>query len=112
MNFNYDLAVRQAAKVEEIASDMRALADNRLGAAYEGIGAVWDGEASDAFMAHCHETKRRVSSRANELLETARRMREVARILREAEERARREMEELSRRAAAAAAAAAQASKG
>jgi glycerol kinase len=101
-NFNYDQAVRQAGKIEEIAADMKTLAENKLGPAYEGVDAVWDGEASGAFMGHCHETGRRVLARANELYETARRIREVARILREAEERARREMEELSRRAAAA----------
>ena len=93
LNFNFNLAARQATQIEDIASDMRSLANDKMTNAIATIDASWDGETSNLFIRHCDETKKQIISRASDLDSLARRIREVAKILREAEERARREME-------------------
>ncbi|MDR1605189.1 MAG: WXG100 family type VII secretion target [Gracilibacteraceae bacterium] len=97
-NFNYAKAIGQASQIEAVADDMRNLASGRLRGALDSINAAWDGETSKLFLRHGEETKQRITARANELTKLAERIRQVARILKEAEERARREIENLSRR--------------
>lgn len=97
-NFNYDKAIAQARTIENVAEEMRSIANNRLSGAIASINASWDGEASILFLRHCEETKQRIHDKANELTNIARRVRDVAKILHDAEAEARRKMEELSRR--------------
>ena len=92
-NFNYNLAIRQATQIEEIAREMRSLANNKLTNAIATVDASWDGDSSTIFLRHCTETKQQIITKATDLENLARRIREVARILKEAEDRARREME-------------------
>ena len=93
LNFNYDLAIRQATQIEGVAGEMRKLANVQMTNAIATIDASWDGDTSNVFLQHCNETKQQIATRAAEFENLARRIREVARILRDAEERARREME-------------------
>jgi uncharacterized protein YukE len=98
-NFNYDKAIRQAEQIEGVAGNMTTLANNTLSGAMGAVNASWDGASSDLFLRHCEETKGQILEKARQLVQTASKIREVARILREAEINARRQMEELSRRA-------------
>ena len=93
LNFNFNQAIRQAAQIEAIASEMRSLANGKLTTANATVNASWDGDTSNLFLNHCEETKKQITARATDLDNLARRIREVARILQEAEDRARREME-------------------
>jgi hypothetical protein len=87
-NFNYNQTIEQAKRIETIAEDMRSLANGRLENAYDSIDAAWDGETSAIFLRHCGQTKAGLLERAGQLITLAGRMREVARILKEAEENA------------------------
>lgn len=99
-NFNYDKAIRQAEQIESVVGNMNTLANSTLGGAIGAVNAAWDGASSDLFLRHCEETKEQILEKARQLAQAASKIREVARILREAEINARRQMEELSRRAA------------
>jgi len=96
LNFNYDLAKRQATQIEGIAGEMRRLANGQMSNAIATIDASWDGDTSTVFIRHCNETKQQLVTRANELENLARRIRDVAKILKEADERAKREFEMFS----------------
>jgi len=97
LNFNYDLAIRQASQIEGIASEMRKLANGQMNSAISTVDASWDGDTSNIFLRHCNDTKQQIITRAGELESNAQRIRNVARILRDAEERARREMETIGK---------------
>jgi len=90
LNFNYDLAIRQATQIEDIACEMRKLANGQMSNAIATIDASWDGDTSSIFLRHCGETKQQVVARAGELECNAQRIRSVARVLRDAEETAKR----------------------
>jgi uncharacterized protein YukE len=99
-NFNYDKAIRQAEQIESVAGHMNSLANSTLSSAIGGVKASWEGYTSEIFVRHCEETKGQILEKALDLAHIAERIREAARILREAEENARRQMEEMSRRTA------------
>ena len=84
-NFNYNQAIKQASQVEEIAREMRSVANSKLSNAIATIDASWDGDTSNLFLRHCNDTKQQIAARASELDNLAHRIREVARIRREAE---------------------------
>ena len=92
-NFNYNLAIRQATQIEEIAREMKSLANGKFSTAIATVDASWDGDTSNIFIRHCTETKQQITAKATELENLARRIRDVAKILKEAEDRARREIE-------------------
>ena len=96
LNFNYDLALRQASQIEGVAGEMRRLASGQMSNAIATIDSSWDGDTSNMFLRHCNETKQQIITRAVELENLAKRIRDVARILRDAEERARRAIEIIS----------------
>ena len=96
LNFNYNLAIRQATEIEEIARSMRSLANGKFSTAIATVDASWDGDTSAIFLRHCAETKQQITTKATELENLARRIRDVARILKEAEERAMQEIETFS----------------
>ena len=85
VNLNFNLAIRQATQIENIASGMRSLANDKMTNAIATIDASWDGETSNLFLRHCEETKKQITLRAAELDNLAQRIKEVARIMREAE---------------------------
>jgi uncharacterized protein YukE len=91
MNFNYDQAMRQANQIEEIARDMESLANQRIRGAMDHIGAIWKGEAASRYLSHCDQTRNDIQAKASGLKETATRIRNTAKILKEAEDRAREE---------------------
>jgi uncharacterized protein YukE len=101
LNFNYNQAINQARQIDNVATDMLSAANRQLQTTIESIGACWQGEASRQFIGYCTTTQTDIRAEAKKLQDLANRIREVARIIREAEERAK----ELQRQQAAAAAA-------
>lgn len=99
-NFNYNNAISQANQVDNIAKEMLAVANRQLQTTMDSIGACWRGEASQQFLGHCATTQADIRDQAKKLQDLARRIREVARIIEAAEERAK----ELQRKKDAAAA--------
>jgi len=101
-DFNYNQAISQANQIETVANDMMNVANRELKDTLDSIGACWQGEASRQFVGYCGAVKADILTQAKSLQDTARRIREVARIIKEAEDRAR----ELQRQREAAARAA------
>ncbi|UNC91120.1 WXG100 family type VII secretion target [Candidatus Contubernalis alkaliaceticus] len=99
INFNYNKAINQSREVDAVASEMLTTANTQLQAAINSIGACWRGDASEQFLHYCHSTQVDIRTQANKLQDLAARIRTVARIIAEAEERA----GELQRQQAAAA---------
>lgn len=103
MNFNYGRAINQADQVDAIAEEMLKVANKQLQSTVDSIGASWRGEASKQFLEYCTSTQADIRTQAKRLQDLARRIKNVARIIEEAEQRAK----ELQRQRAAAVAAAA-----
>jgi WXG100 family type VII secretion target len=99
MDFNYGLAIRQANQVDEIAKEMQNIANRQLQSAVDSIEACWQGDASKQFLGYCTTTQEDIRIQARKLQDLANRVRTVARIIEEAEQRAK----EAQRRAAEAA---------
>jgi len=89
MNFNYSQAISQANQISSIADDMTRLANRQLQTTLDSIGGCWQGDASEQFVRYCSATQTDIQTQARELQNLATRIREVARIIKEAEERAR-----------------------
>jgi WXG100 family type VII secretion target len=89
MNFDYGRAISQASQIEGVSREMTALANRQFKATLESMGACWKGEASQLFLTQCGAMQSDLLTQARRLQELAARIREVARIIKEAEERAR-----------------------
>ena len=100
MNFNYNQAIRQANQVDAVANDMLNVANKQLQTTLDSIGACWGGDASKQFISYCATTQADIQTQAKKLQDLARRIKQVAQIIEEAEERAK----ELQQQQAAAAA--------
>lgn len=99
MDFNYNKAISQANQIDNIATDMLNIANKQMQTTIDSIGICWRGDASRQFITYCDSTQSDVRTQAKKLQELARRIREVARIIKAAEERAK----ELQRQQAASA---------
>lgn len=88
LDFNYRQAISQAKQVDAVASEMLDVANKQLQRTIDSIGACWRGETSQQFLKHCISTQMDIRNQARQLQSLSRRIREVARIIREAEERA------------------------
>ena len=96
LNFDFALASRQASEVEEIGREMRNLANRRFNDAIAAIDRSWDGETSISFIRHCNDTKSKMLLKASEIENLGKRIRTVARIVKETEDSIRREMQTYS----------------
>ena len=77
---NVDSIKRQAARIRQIAEDMRHLSNVRLSGSANNISAVWRGEAANRFLSHCAETRDQINAVAAELFEIANLMELEAKI--------------------------------
>ena len=103
MNFNYKQAINQASQIETVASDMLGMANKQLQSTMDSIGVCWRGGASQQFLNYCATTQAYIKTQVTNLQNVALQIREVARIIKEAEERAK----ELQRRSSSTVASAA-----
>ena len=88
INFNYNQAISQANQIEGIANEMLRLASNNFRNTIDSIGASWKGEAAQQFLGYCAKTQGDIEAQARSLQSIAGRIRDVARNIKEAEERA------------------------
>ena len=88
INFDYLLAMRQAAAIETIAGEMRSLANRDLQNTSDALRGSWTGEAADKFLVYCDEVKAQIIQKVEELNTTAATIRSVAMEIKRAEERA------------------------
>lgn len=88
MNFNYNQAISQANQVEKIAKDMLAIANKQIQNAGDSIEICWRGSASQQFIANLEATQADIRAQAKKLQDLAKRIRSVAKIIEEAEQRA------------------------
>lgn len=100
IEFNYNQAISQANQIETVASEMLNVANKQLQTSIDSIGVCWQGDASQQFVKYCSTTQSDIRAEAKKLQDLSKRLREVARIIKEAEERAK----EIQRREAEAAA--------
>jgi len=89
LNFNYNQAINQANQINTIAIDMLSVANKELQSSIDSLGASWQGEASQQFIEYCAITQDDIRAQSESLKNLAERMKEVARIIKEAEDRAR-----------------------
>jgi len=88
INFNYYQAINQAIKIENIACEMLNVSNNQLQESIDSVSACWRGEASKQFINYCSSTQNDIRSEAGKLQALSKRIREVALIIKEAEEQA------------------------
>jgi len=88
LNFNYNQAIDQARQIDNVANDMLNAANRQLQATLDSIGVCWQGDASRQFIGYCTTTQTYIRAESKKLQDLANRIREVAKIIREAEERA------------------------
>lgn len=88
LNFNYNQAIKQANQIDTVANDMLSVANKQLQTTLDSIGTCWQGDASRQFIGYCATTQTDIRTQAKKLQDLAHRIREVAKIIRDAEEKA------------------------
>ncbi|HWQ79796.1 MAG TPA: WXG100 family type VII secretion target [Anaerovoracaceae bacterium] len=88
MNFNYNQAINQAKQLEGVANEMLNVANKQFQTTVDSIQDSWEGKASQQFLSYCIATQEDIKKQARKLQDLAGRIREVARIIEEAEQRA------------------------
>jgi len=73
--------INQASQVRMVTEDINRLNNVELSSAADNIAAVWSGEAANAFLRHCGETREHISNTAEKLLECANDLETFARDL-------------------------------
>ena len=66
-----DSIMRQAARIRQIAEDMRHLSNVKLSGSAANISAVWRGEAANRYLGRCAETRNQINAVAGELFYVA-----------------------------------------
>ena len=88
-NFDYNLAIQQANRIDAVAGEMKSVADNEMQSSLDSLNACWRGEASRQFINCCVATQADIKAQAGNLQNIAGRIREAANILKDIEDRAR-----------------------
>lgn len=86
MDFNQ--AMRQADRLDELAEQLRSLSDNKFNGTLQNISSGWKGENATAYLAKGTTLKGKMTSTAGELSGIASDIRTIARRVYEAEMRA------------------------
>ena len=88
IDFNYAKAIGQADQIDEIAGDMRDIANNQFQNSLNALNQMWRGDASTLFIALCNQTKSDILAQVKHLQDLACTIRQISKIIREAEEQA------------------------
>ena len=99
MNFDYSKAIGQANEVDRIANEMMSISESKLENALESLKNSWSGTSADQFMRYCNRTANDIRNEATKLRDFARRIRRVAKIIEDAEQRAKQAQRDAERRA-------------
>lgn len=78
-------ALTQANQLEACADDMMRVANGSIGGIKSELGAAWQGDSANAYIAKMDLTAENITKTANKLYEIAETIRKVARIFRDTE---------------------------
>lgn len=87
IRIDYDQVLRQAREIESVAVDLEE-ARKELRGIVSDIDANWDGEASNVYMQRCNRLEEYIREVSRDMNRVSATIREVVRIIREADERA------------------------
>ncbi len=85
IRMEFGIAEEQADRLDEIAMDIRRLADNTLGDTLLGIGSAWNSNSSVDYIKKGRKVQEELKIRARELQNTARVIRDIAKTTYDAE---------------------------
>jgi len=85
IEFNFEQARRRAAELEEIAQDLASLAKRDMENTRAELAAAWKGESAQLFCGKSDKLQQDIASTAKELAAVAGSIREIARLVYEAE---------------------------
>ena len=88
INFNYQKAMRQAAQLEDLANQLKRIANSDVDSALDQVAGSWKGDSANIFLQKGNKAKNDLIQSAKQLQNTANAIRSAARALRAAEIRA------------------------
>lgn len=88
INFNYNKTIQQADELDRICKTFLNLANKRMAVSMEQMKGAWSGEAATIFAAYSLKIQEELQNKANYLAKTADALREVAKTMKAAEEKA------------------------
>ena len=90
IDFNYSKAIRQATDVQNAADDLQGLCKKVLRESIETLPSVWSGDAAFLYLNHLRSLEHELNLESKRLLDIAESIRRTAKIIRDAEEDAKR----------------------
>mgnify|MGYP003292541133 CR=1 FL=1 len=88
IEFDFQQAIKRAEELEDIAADMRKLADEELETSLQSLSVAWKGEAANAYLNKGTRLRDKILKSASDLIKTASTIRRVAKRTYDAEKRA------------------------
>ncbi len=88
IRMDFAKALRQARELEEVAGNMRVLADNKMEGTLQSLGQNWTGENAQKYIGKARLLEEKISRTSDSIADAARVIREIAQVVYEAEMRA------------------------
>lgn len=85
IQFNFQQALKRAEELEEIAEELKRLADRELEDSFDSLSAAWKGEAASAYLRKGSRLKEKILRSAKDLKSTAAVIRRTAKRIYDAE---------------------------
>lgn len=98
INFNYQKAMRQATQLEDLANQLKRIANSDVDSALDQVAASWKGDSANMFIQKGNKAKNDLLQSSKQLQNTANAIRAAARALRNAEIRAKQIAETIAAR--------------
>lgn len=99
IQLNYQKAIRQANQLEDLANDLRNIANRNVDDALDQVAANWKGDSANMFLQKGNKAKNDLIASAKQLSNTAKAIRKAAENVRRAELEAKRIAEMIAKRA-------------
>lgn len=78
IEFDFRQAIQRAEELEEIAADMKKLANDDLGGSLQNLSIAWKGEAANAYIQKGSRLKEKILKNSNDLTKAASTIRSIA----------------------------------
>lgn len=85
IEFDFRQAISRAEELEQVAAEMKKLADEELASSLQALSTAWKGEAASAYLSKGSRLKDKILKSSNDLYKTARTIRNVAKRTYDAE---------------------------
>lgn len=85
IEFDFRQAIRRAEELEEIAGDLKKMADEELETSLQSLSTAWKGEAAEAYLTKGSGLKNKILKSSDDLKKTATAIRSVAKRTHDAE---------------------------